>query len=75
MSFVEEPIGQEFLTFPKPGMYSVVLIVFDKAKNKRFARCLVFYDNMSTNEVKSGKRIIVKQSSFLGNWISIITSR
>ena len=50
---------QEFLTFPKPGMYSVVLIVFDKAKNKRFARCLVFYDNMSTNEVKSGKRIIV----------------
>jgi hypothetical protein len=63
---------QEFLTFPNPGMYSVVLIVFDKAKNKRFARCLVFYDNMSTNEVKSGKRIIVKQSSLETNhtWVS-----
>lgn len=54
-------------------MYSAIITVYDKATNYESTRCIIFYDNLSKVEVKSGKRTIVHQSSISTNhtWISV----
>ena len=61
------------INVPSPGMYSVVVVVYDKAGNKEYTRCLILYDNQSKVEIKAGKRTTVQQSTKGSNytWVSV----
>ena len=54
-------------------MYSVIVVVYDKAGNFKSTRCLIFYDNQSKVDSKPDKRIIVTQTSKATNytWVSV----
>lgn len=61
------------INIPSPGMYSVIVIVYDKAGNKEYTRCLILYDNQSIVETKADKRTRVQQSTKGSNytWVSV----
>ena len=54
-------------------MYSVIVVVYDKAGNFKSTRCLIFYDNQSKVDAKPNKRTIVTQTSKETNytWVSV----
>lgn len=61
------------INIPSPGMYSVIIVVYDKAGNLEYTRCLILYDNQSKVETKPGKRTTVQQSTKGSNytWVTV----